>query len=50
MINRTHIAGRTIAVKAIALTAGSDVQTLLNTLILGVSLVLLLGAVWTHAT
>ena len=45
-----RIADRAIAFEATALTAASGVQTLLNTLILGLSLVLLPGAVWTHAT
>lgn len=48
--NRAHIADRAIALKATGLTAVSGVQTLLNTLILGLSLVLLPGAVWMHAT
>jgi hypothetical protein len=48
--NRARIADRTIAFEATALTAVSGVQTLLNTLILSLSLVLLPGAVWMHAT
>ena len=48
--HRDRIADRTIAVSAIAMARESNVLIALNTLILAVSLVLLPGAVWMHAT
>lgn len=48
--NRARIADRTIAVSAIAMARESNVLIALSTLILAVSLVLLPGAVWMHAT
>ncbi len=48
--NRAHIASRTVAVMAIATTRESDARIALSTLIIAVSLVLLPGAVWMHAT
>jgi hypothetical protein len=48
--HRARTADRRIAAKAIAVARASNVEMALNTLILGVSLVLLSGAVWTHAT
>lgn len=50
MAHRARIADRTVAAKAIAAPRAQIAQLVLNTLILGVTLVLLLGAVWTHAT
>ena len=47
MAHREHIAGLTNASAAIA---DVRVSSLLNSLILGLSLVLLPGAVWKHAT
>ena len=48
--HRAHIADRRGAAKAIAVVRAPTFDLALNTLILGVSLVLLFGAVWTHAT
>ncbi len=48
--DRAPIANRTIAPAATAMARGSNIHIALNTLILGVSLVLLPGAVWMHAT
>lgn len=48
--HRARTADRTIAVSAIAMARESNVLIALNTLILAVSLVLLPGAVWMHAT
>ena len=45
-----RIADRRSAAKAVALSHMHEAQMALNTLILIVSLVLLLGAVWMHAT
>ena len=45
-----RIADRRSAAKAVALSHAHEAQMALNTLILIVSLVLLLGAVWMHAT
>ena len=45
-----RIANRSIALSATAKARASDVRIALNTLILAVSLVLLPGAVWMHAT
>lgn len=50
LANRAHIADRTIAIMATAMTRASDARFALSTLILAVSLVLLPGAVWMHAT
>ena len=50
LANRAHIADRTIAVMATATACVSDVRIALSTLILAVSLLLLPGAVWMHAT
>lgn len=50
MANRVHISDRRTSTRAIAAVRASTVDLALNTLILGVSLVLLFGAVWTHAT
>ncbi|MFN3930970.1 MAG: hypothetical protein ACK4JY_04400 [Brevundimonas sp.] len=47
---RAHIADRTIAVSAIAATRAPDALNALSILILAVSLLLLPGAVWMHAT
>jgi hypothetical protein len=47
---RAHTADRFSAVAAIAMARVSNAAVALNSLILGVSLVLLCGAVWTHAT
>lgn len=48
--HRAHIADRTFAVSAIAAVRAPDGLNALNILILAVSLVLLPGAVWMHAT
>lgn len=48
--HRARIADHTVAVSAIAMARESNVLIALNTLILAVSLVLLPGAVWMHAT
>ena len=48
--NRAHTADRTAAVMAIATARASDARIALSTLILAVSIVLLPGAVWMHAT
>lgn len=48
--NRAHIADRNAAVMATAMARASDARIALSTLILTVSLVLLPGAVWMHAT
>lgn len=48
--NRAHTANRNIAVSATATARGSDALNALNSLIIAVSLVLLLGAEWMHAT
>jgi hypothetical protein len=48
--HRARIADRTIAITAIAATRALDARIALGTLILSVSLVLLPGAVWMHAT
>ncbi len=45
----TRIADRRSAAKAVTLSHAPEAQTALNTFILIVSLVLLLGAVWMHA-
>lgn len=50
MTHRARTADRRIAAKAIAGVRAPGTELALNTLILGVSLVLLFGAVWTHAT
>lgn len=50
MANRADIADRTAAVMATATARASDARIALSTLILAVSLVLLHGAVWMHAT
>lgn len=50
MANRAHIADRNAAVMATAMARASDARIALSTLILAVSLVLLPGAVWMHAT
>lgn len=50
MTNRDRIVNRTIAISATATARASDVRIALSTLILAVSLVLLPGAVWMHAT
>lgn len=50
MAHRAHIADRRTPARAIAAVRAAPVNLALNTLILGVSLVLLFGAVWTHAT
>ena len=47
---RTDIANRSIALSATATACVSNVRIALSTLILAVSLVLLPGAVWMHAT
>jgi hypothetical protein len=47
---RAHIANRSIALSATATACVSSVRIALSTLILAVSLVLLPGAVWMHAT
>lgn len=46
----TRIADRRSAAKAVALSHTHGTQMALNTLILAVSIALLLGAVWMHAT
>jgi hypothetical protein len=46
----TRIADRRSAAKAVVLSPAHEAQMALNTLILAVSIVLLLGAVWMHAT
>ena len=48
--NRARIANRSIALSATAKVCASDIRIVLSTLILAVSLVLLPGAVWMHAT
>ncbi len=48
--NRARIADRAIAVSAIATARAPNALIALNTLIIAVSLVLLPGAVWMHAT
>jgi len=48
--HRANITRRPAAVMAIAVARVSDARITLNTLILAVSLVLLPGAVWMHAT
>ena len=48
--NATRIADRKSAAKAVALSYAHEAQMALNTLILAVSIVLLLGVVWMHAT
>lgn len=48
--DRAPIADRTIALAAIAVSRASTAQIALSTLILGVTLVLLSGAEWMHAT
>ncbi|WP_296166407.1 hypothetical protein [uncultured Brevundimonas sp.] len=45
-----RIADRRSAAKAVALSHAHEDQMALNTLILAVSIVLLFGAVWMHAT
>ena len=50
MPHTIRIADRRSAAKAVALSHAHEVQMALNTLILAVSFVLLLGAVWMHAT
>lgn len=50
MANRASIADRTNAITAVAIVRVSDARIALGTLILAVSLVLLPGAVWMHAT
>ena len=50
MAERAHIANRSIALPAMATACVSDARIALSTLILAVSLVLLPGAVWMHAT
>ncbi|MDI1326195.1 MAG: hypothetical protein PSV23_05280 [Brevundimonas sp.] len=50
MANSARIADRTIAVSATAMARESNVLIAPRTLILVVSLVLLPGAVWMHAT
>lgn len=47
---RARIANRSIALSRTATVRVSDALIALNTLILSVSLVLLPGAVWMHAT
>lgn len=47
---RARIANRSIALSATADALVSDLRIALSTLILAVSLVLLPGAVWMHAT
>lgn len=47
---RARIANRSIALSRTATARVSDALIALNTLILAVSLVLLPGAVWMHAT
>lgn len=48
--NHARTADHTIALSAIATVCVSDARIALSTLILTVSLVLLPGAVWMHAT
>jgi hypothetical protein len=50
LAHRANIAIRTAAAKATAMAHASNVSIALHTLITGLSLVLLPGAVWTHAT
>ncbi|MBU1384636.1 MAG: hypothetical protein KKG14_03155 [Alphaproteobacteria bacterium] len=50
MAHRARIADRTIAVSAIAAMRAPHALNALNILILAVSLLLLPGAVWMHAT
>lgn len=50
MAHRAHTIDRRTPARAIAAVRAPTVDLALNTLILGVSLVLLFGAVWTHAT
>ncbi len=50
MAHRANITRRPAAVTAIAAACVSDARIALSTLILTVSLVLLPGAVWMHAT
>lgn len=50
VINRARIIDRTIAVSATVTARASDARIALGTLIIAVSLVLLPGAVWMHAT
>jgi hypothetical protein len=47
---RARITNRSIALPAMATACVSDARIALSTLILAVSLVLLPGAVWMHAT
>lgn len=47
---RARIANRSIALSATAAACVSNARIAINTLILAVSLVLLPGAVWMHAT
>lgn len=47
---RARISDRALAISAIASARASNALIALNTLILAVSLVLLPGAVWMHAT
>ena len=50
MAQRANIAVRTATAKVAAMALASNASIALNTLIIGLSLVLLPGAVWTHAT
>ena len=48
--DRAHIADSSIALSATSAACASDVRIALSTLILVVSLALLSGVVWMHAT
>ena len=50
MAHRADIADHAHAIPAVAAVRAPDVLIALNTLIIAVSLVLLSGAVWMHAT
>lgn len=50
LAHRADIADRAHAIPAVAAVRAPDVLIALNTLIIAVSLVLLSGAVWMHAT
>ncbi|WP_374597728.1 hypothetical protein [Brevundimonas sp.] len=50
MSHTIRIADRKSTAKAVALSHAHEAQTALTTLILAVSIVLLFGAVWMHAT
>jgi hypothetical protein len=50
VVNRARITNRAIAVSATATACVSSAAIALSTLILAVSLLLLRGAVWMHAT